>query len=270
MTNATDRYSIERILPLLRCPECHHHPLTSESGDASFALYCPVCGRAYPQRDGVLDLLAGRERTLANQAFGRWAAAAYDLSAAQSGFRRLYRRRFADEVEQYTHPLDLRPTDVVIDVGCGTGNYTLEFAKKVREGMAIGVDVSQAMLERFQRHAAEAEQRNVVALLASAENLPFRDGCLHHLFPAVEPALAETHRCLESGGIFLGSTFFEPGPPWLKPVLRFAGLTIAARPVAAPALGQALQAAGFAGVKVVAGGLGQFFFGTYRATRQAP
>ena len=60
-----------------------------------------------------------------------------------------------------------RPGDVVVDAGCGTGEFTVALAELVPEGRAIGVEPDASMLEHAQRHAAP--------------NVEFRAGSVQHL-----------------------------------------------------------------------------------------
>lgn len=53
--------------------------------------------------------------------------------------------------------LDLRPGERVVDVGCGPGHATVEFARRVAPGgTVVGVDISARMLERTRRRFAGA------------------------------------------------------------------------------------------------------------------
>src|SRR5262245_20528495 len=68
--------------------------------------------------------------------------------------------------------LDLRPSDRVLDLGCGTGVLTSAVA--ARSAIVVGVDVSAAMLGRARQRLGG---RTGVALVqGSAFRLPFRDG----------------------------------------------------------------------------------------------
>ena len=55
----------------------------------------------------------------------------------------------AEEVRIARLLLGLGPGDVVLDVACGPGNFTREFARAVgEEGLAVGIDASTTMLTR--------------------------------------------------------------------------------------------------------------------------
>lgn len=70
----------------------------------------------------------------------------------------------------------LSHADVVLDVGCGTGQLALPFASRVRA--VIGVDPEPDML-RLARHAAEAQGvRNVTWVLGADADLPALGGLL--------------------------------------------------------------------------------------------
>src|SRR4051794_37350698 len=68
--------------------------------------------------------------------------------------------------------LALAPGDGVLDVGCGTGNFTRDFAKSVGpDGLVVGLDVSQTMLSRAVRDTAGYEQ--VAYVRGDAVDAPF-------------------------------------------------------------------------------------------------
>src|ERR671923_7943 len=53
--------------------------------------------------------------------------------------------------------LGLSPGDGVLDVACGTGNFTRDFARSVGQtGLAVGIDVSETMLTRAVADTAQA------------------------------------------------------------------------------------------------------------------
>ena len=68
------------------------------------------------------------------------------------------------------------PGDVVLDIGSGSGTDALISSLLVGPtGEVIGVDMTQAMLEKFQANAQQMNGRNVRALKGEAEDLPLPD-----------------------------------------------------------------------------------------------
>src|SRR5689334_4324308 len=56
---------------------------------------------------------------------------------------------------------DVGTADQVLDVGCGNGSTTRDAARAAREGGALGIDLSSAMLENARRKAAAEGLANV-------------------------------------------------------------------------------------------------------------
>jgi len=102
--------------------------------------------------------------------------------------------------------LGLVPGDGVLDVACGPGNFTREFAAVVgEEGLAVGIDSSPTMLARAVRDTPDAD---VAYVRGNAVELPFRDQAFDavccfaalHLFGDPFHALDQMTRVLTSGG----------------------------------------------------------------------
>lgn len=78
--------------------------------------------------------------------------------------------------------LGLTPGDRVLDVACGTGAFTRNFARAVGpDGLAVGIDVSETMLARAAQEARDARLPQVACVRGDAQELPFAD----HSFDAV-------------------------------------------------------------------------------------
>ena len=102
----------------------------------------------------------------------------------------------------------------ILDVGCGTGRYTLKIAKKGSEVVAL--DGSLKMLKKTMN---KAKKNNVLEkifpILADGEYLPFRDRRFNSLictltfdhFEDCESAVSEFSRVLEKNGQCILSTF---------------------------------------------------------------
>ncbi|HEU4977848.1 MAG TPA: methyltransferase domain-containing protein [Solirubrobacteraceae bacterium] len=102
--------------------------------------------------------------------------------------------------------LALSPGDGVLDVACGPGNFTREFARVIgAAGLAVGIDASATMLRRAVRDTPAGE---VAYVRGDAVVLPFRDAsfdavcCFAALHLFAEPFVALDHmtRVLTPGG----------------------------------------------------------------------
>jgi ubiquinone/menaquinone biosynthesis C-methylase UbiE len=101
--------------------------------------------------------------------------------------------------------LSISASDRVLDVACGPGNFTRDFARAASEGLVVGLDASETMLGVAAR---DTSSDNVAYLRGDACDLPFRDGsfdaicCFAALYLIEEPmlALTEMTRVLAPGG----------------------------------------------------------------------
>jgi SAM-dependent methyltransferase len=87
-----------------------------------------------------------------------------------------YDAELARHSERLRVATGIRPADRVLDVGCGAGQSTREAARAAVSGSALGVDVSEAMLERARRRTAEEGLENVVYELGDAQVHGFQPG----------------------------------------------------------------------------------------------
>lgn len=115
--------------------------------------------------------------------------------------------------------LQPQPQGTYLDIGCGTGNYTVKLAN---EGInMVGVEPSTLMLEQ-----AKAKSEAVQWQLGSAENIPFKDNyfdgamgtlTIHH-WTDLPKAFAELHRVLKPGSrlVIFTSTAEQMKGYWLN------------------------------------------------------
>ena len=106
---------------------------------------------------------------------------------------------------------DLRDGETVLDLGSGAGTDVLISAKRVAPtGHAIGLDMTDEMLDLARANAREAGVQNVEFLKGYLEDIPLRDAsvdvvisnCVINLSGDKPKALAETARVLRPGGRF--------------------------------------------------------------------
>lgn len=113
--------------------------------------------------------------------------------------------------------LAISPGDRVLDVACGPGNFTRDFAEAAGEGVVVGLDASAPMLAQAVR---ETSAPNVTYLRGDACALPFGDGsfdavcCFAALYLIEDPirALQEAVRVLAPGGRLALLTSCNRGP----------------------------------------------------------
>jgi arsenite methyltransferase len=108
-----------------------------------------------------------------------------------------------------TQVADLSPGEVVVDLGSGAGADALISARRVGpNGMVIGVDMTDEMLELARRNAADAGAANVRFVKGYIEALPLPSGsidvvisnCVINLAADKAKVLAEAARVLRPGG----------------------------------------------------------------------
>jgi trans-aconitate 2-methyltransferase len=59
-----------------------------------------------------------------------------------------FRRYRAEPVEAILRRLDLSDRERIADLGCGSGENTIELARRTQDGSALGIDSSPAMIDR--------------------------------------------------------------------------------------------------------------------------
>lgn len=66
--------------------------------------------------------------------------------------------------------MELKPTDVVVDVGAGSGYFSFRIAPHVPQGKVIAEDIQQEMLDFVQNRSKELGINNVETLLGTVED----------------------------------------------------------------------------------------------------
>ena len=111
----------------------------------------------------------------------------------------------------------------VLDLGCGAGLDSLITARRVgAQGKVIGIDLSDDMLARARKAAAEVGDVNITLCRADAESLPIQDGAMDvalvngifNLNPEREMIFRELARVMRVGGTVFAAELIlsEPLP----------------------------------------------------------
>jgi SAM-dependent methyltransferase len=164
--------------------------------------------------------------------------------------------------------LGLVPGDGVLDIACGTGNFTRDFARVVGPaGLVVGLDASATMLSRAVDDTGGMEQ--VAFVRGDAQNLPFRDQSFDavccfaalHLFADPMKALDSIARVLTPGGrvaIFTSCrNRSAPVRTWESLIARPSGMRLFEREEVV----EALEQRGFTQIRQRIAGITQFVGG---------
>lgn len=113
-----------------------------------------------------------------------------------------WRRKAVRELVNEHKPLK------VLDVACGTGDFTIEIARKVAPGSeVIGIDISDGMMAVGRKKITDVGV-NAELKVADCENLPYEDNTFHRIsvgfgvrnFEHLQLGLNEMYRVLTPGG----------------------------------------------------------------------
>lgn len=97
---------------------------------------------------------------------------------------------------------------IVLDLCCGEGWAAIETAKKVDEGIVVGLDISGAMIERALKNSRPT---NAIFLNSDVSELSFGSNQFTHIYSIealyyiekIESLIKDVYRCLQYGGKFL-------------------------------------------------------------------
>jgi SAM-dependent methyltransferase len=205
---------------LLACPIDRASPLSWAAGSA---LVCPACGARYLLEDGIPRMLppAGAREGAETEQTER-ERSQRDKEAPRYDANRMLRALSVAEIPLTMRRLAPAASDVVVEVGCGTGRVTQRLASRCHQVWAL-----DHSLDSLRRARDKVGGDRVRFVQADAGYLPLRPeiadralSCqmLEHLPAALrQRAVSEAARVLRPGGRFVVSAY------WHSPFTRLWG-----------------------------------------------
>jgi SAM-dependent methyltransferase len=166
--------------------------------------------------------------------------------------------------------LSLSAGHQVLDVACGTGNFTRDFARSVGdEGLTVGIDVSETMLTKAVADTDRAGLPQAAYIRGDAQELPFRDRSFDavccfaafHLFADPMRALDRMTAVLKPGGRIALFTSARGRSAPVRTVESLLTGRSGARMFEQEEVARALERRGFAEVRQRVTGITQFVGG---------
>jgi len=218
--------ALDRALPLLA-------PWAREEGRLRPEGYLDLVGEAAPESTGMTqDLMVSRVVPAIYEHWWRPALGRVAKGVMGPGMQ--------DEHRIARLLLGLSPGDGVLDVACGTGNFTRDFARTVgADGLVVGIDLSETMLARAVVDTDQAALLDRTAYVrGDATELPFVDSSFDgvccfaalHLFADPHRALDRMTEVLTPGGRIAIFTSAQGRTrlvrPWMSLTGRRSGMQV--------------------------------------------
>src|SRR5436190_11815079 len=163
-TDQTESAGLRRARELLK-PEAAER---AQEPDANAGGYLDLLGGDLESTGAAQDLMTTRVVPAIYERYWRPALARAVKGITGPGM--------AEEIRIARLLLGLRPGDVVLDVACGPGNFSREFARTVGgDGLVVGIDASRTMLARAVSDLEDSGLDNLGLVRGDATKLPFRD-----------------------------------------------------------------------------------------------
>jgi ubiquinone/menaquinone biosynthesis C-methylase UbiE len=249
--------ALDRALPLLA-------PWAREEGQLRPEGYLDLIGARAPESTGMTqDLMVSR---IVPAIYERWWRPA--LGRVAKG---VMGPGMQDEHRIARLLLGLSPGDGVLDVACGTGNFTRDFAKTVGpDGLVVGIDLSETMLSRAVADTTEAGLLDRTAYVrGDASELPFVESSFDgvccfaalHLFADPMRALDRMTEVLTPGGRIAIFTSAQGRTALMRPWVALSGRRSGMRVFEQGEVVEALKARGYVEVQQRIAGVTQFVGG---------
>lgn len=136
---------------------------------------------------------------------------AYVMGASGAAWLERDDRQKEENTEQAIKNMKLKPTDVVADVGAGSGYYSFRIARLVPNGKVYAVDVQDEMISMLNERKRKSKANNVEVIKSSDSTCNLPDNSIdlaimvdvYHELEYPHEMLQSIHNALKKGGKLL-------------------------------------------------------------------
>ncbi len=129
--------------------------------------------------------------------------------------------------------IDAKPGMTVIEIGCGSGLYTVAVAKAILpDGVVYAVDIQERMLDKLRKRMEAEAVENIIPILADAEgHIPLDDSVADAIFsvtvlpeiPDPVKTLIQIKRLLTTNGVYADAELLiDPDYPMRRTIIKWA------------------------------------------------
>ena len=135
--------------------------------------------------------------------------------------------------DQVVEQMKLKPTDVVADVGAGTGYFSFRISRVVKQGKVFAVDIQPEMLAVIEKRKKELKVDNVIAVKSEETEANLQDNSVdvalmvdvYHEFSFPREMMQSVVKALKPGGRVVQIEYRGEDPD--VPIKRLHKMTVA-------------------------------------------
>lgn len=197
-----------------QCPECKSNNLVNKK---NFIL-CKSCEKKYPIIfNAVPDFtpLAGYKNKKGYSYTYSYSSKLYEYGRKSFLMKISTGLSFAEENKLLLKNMQLLPDSGVLDIGCGTGIFTRQFAKICSNTKVWGLDYSYSQLKQAIIFKKKEKIKNLFYVHSLATRIPFKNEYFDRVstvgamqfFKDFKLFFSEVYRVLKKGGIFVAINY---------------------------------------------------------------